>query len=102
MKAKHIYLLLYVFLNVGVLVNSFDPLTTWVVVGVGAGLGRTLWNYFQESCEPKWISFNATGDRLRASWICSFRTRLVVLQNVGEDDCLRRCSNRCLVPRDSR
>lgn len=64
MKTKHMYLSLYVLSAVAVLANSFDPVTTTVLVGVGAGLGRTIWNYFQESCQPKWISFNSTGERL--------------------------------------
>lgn len=64
MKTKHMYLSLYVLSMVAVLANSFDPVTTTVLVGVGAGLGRTIWNYFQESCGPKWISLNSTGERL--------------------------------------
>ncbi|XP_076014818.1 torsin family 1 isoform X2 [Genypterus blacodes] len=45
----------------GVLVNAFDPFTTTVFVGVGAALGRTIYRYFQESCNAEWIAFNATG-----------------------------------------
>ncbi|XP_070780533.1 torsin family 1 isoform X2 [Enoplosus armatus] len=61
MKVAHLYLLLHSFLTACVLVNAFDPITTTVVVGVGATLGRTIWNYFHESCDPKWIAFNSTG-----------------------------------------
>lgn len=64
MKTKRMYLSLYVLSTVAVLANSFEPVITTVLVGVGAGLGRTIWNYFQESCEPKWISLNSTGERL--------------------------------------
>ncbi|XP_074547307.1 torsin family 1 isoform X2 [Halichoeres trimaculatus] len=61
MKAKHLSLLLHVFLISGVLVNAFDPITTTVVIGCGATLGRFLYTYLHESCDPKWIAFNATG-----------------------------------------
>ncbi|XP_073334134.1 torsin family 1 isoform X2 [Pagrus major] len=61
MKAAHLFLFLHVFSTAGVLVNAFDPITTTVVLGVGATLGRTIWNYLRESCDPKWIAFNATG-----------------------------------------
>lgn len=65
MKAGQLYLLLHVFLTVNVLVSSFEPVTTTLVVGaVGATLGRTIWNYFHESCDPTWIAFNATGLKL--------------------------------------
>uniref|UniRef100_A0A3Q3MM34 Torsin n=1 Tax=Mastacembelus armatus TaxID=205130 RepID=A0A3Q3MM34_9TELE len=56
-----LHLFLHVFLTAGVLVNTFDPITTTVFVGVGAALGRTIYNYFHESCDAKWIGFNATG-----------------------------------------
>lgn len=65
MKVTRLYLSLYVFLTVNVLVNTFDPLTTTVVVGLGATLGRTIWNYLHESCSSKWIAFNATGKYVR-------------------------------------
>ncbi|XP_070706454.1 torsin family 1 isoform X2 [Pempheris klunzingeri] len=61
MKAAHFYLLLHVFSTASVLVNAFDPITTTVVVSVGAALGRTIYDYFHERCDPKWISFNVTG-----------------------------------------
>uniref|UniRef100_UPI0037E7D79B torsin-1A-like isoform X2 n=1 Tax=Semicossyphus pulcher TaxID=241346 RepID=UPI0037E7D79B len=61
MKAAHLCLLLHVFLTASVLVHTFDPLTTTVVLGIGATLGRTIYNYLHESCDPKWITFNATG-----------------------------------------
>ncbi|XP_076613867.1 torsin family 1 isoform X2 [Chaetodon auriga] len=61
MKAARLFLVLHVFSTAGVLVNTFDPITTTVVVGVGATLGRTIWNYFHERCDSKWIAFNATG-----------------------------------------
>lgn len=77
MKAIHLYLLLHVFSTVAVLVNTFDPVTTTVFVGLGATLGRTIWNYLHESCDSKWISYNATGEHLRnlymlvlALWKC--------------------------------
>ncbi|GAA6219265.1 torsin-1A-like isoform X2 [Lates japonicus] len=61
MKAARIYLLLHILSTTGVLVNTFDPFTTTVVIGVGATLGRTIYNYLHESCDSKWIAFNATG-----------------------------------------
>ncbi|XP_071322747.1 torsin-1A-like isoform X2 [Trachinotus anak] len=61
MKAARLYLLLHMLLTSGVLVNTFDPVTTTVVIGIGATLGRTIYNYLHESCDPKWIAFNATG-----------------------------------------
>lgn len=56
------YLLLYVFLTTSALTNSVDPITTTVVVALGATLGRTIWSYLHESCSSKWIDYNATGD----------------------------------------
>ncbi|XP_029301285.1 torsin-1A-like [Cottoperca gobio] len=61
MKATHLYLLLQVFLSASVLVHTFDPFTTVLAVGVGATLGRTIYKYLHESCDPKWIAFDATG-----------------------------------------
>ncbi len=67
MNAAHLFLLFYVFSTVSVLVHTFDPFTTTVVVGVGATLGRTIWNYFHESCDSKWIAYNATGENVQHS-----------------------------------
>ncbi|XP_072227361.1 torsin family 1 isoform X2 [Leuresthes tenuis] len=64
MKVVHGYLSLHIFLTASVLVNAFDPITTTVVVGLGASLGRTIYNYLHESCDRKWIAFNATGLRI--------------------------------------
>lgn len=65
MKAAQIYLLLHVFLIASVPVNAFEPVTTTLFVGaVSATLGRTIWNYFHESCDQKWIAYNATGLKL--------------------------------------
>lgn len=64
MRARHVYVLLHICLTVGVLVNAFDPITTTVVIGIGATLGRTIYNYFRESCDSKWIAFNATGEQV--------------------------------------
>lgn len=61
MKAARIYLLFHVFLITSVLVNAFDPITTAVTVGICASLGRTIYNYFHERCDSKWIAFNVTG-----------------------------------------
>lgn len=61
MKTTHLYFLLHVLSTAGVLVNAFDPITTTVVVGIGATLGRTIYRYLHESCDSKWIAFNATG-----------------------------------------
>ncbi|KAF1371451.1 hypothetical protein PFLUV_G00278110 [Perca fluviatilis] len=61
MKAAHLYLSLLVFSSASVLVNTFEPITTTVVLGIGAALGRTIYNYLHESCDSKWIAFNATG-----------------------------------------
>ncbi|XP_028274278.1 torsin family 1 isoform X2 [Parambassis ranga] len=61
MKAARIYLLFHVFLIASVLVNAFDPITTAVTVGICASLGRTIYDYFHERCDSKWIAFNVTG-----------------------------------------
>ncbi|TNN32301.1 Torsin-1B [Liparis tanakae] len=61
MKATRVYLLLHVLLSAGVLVHSFEPVTT-TLFGFGlAAVGRTIYNYLHESCGPHWIHFNATG-----------------------------------------
>uniref|UniRef100_A0A3B5Q318 Torsin n=1 Tax=Xiphophorus maculatus TaxID=8083 RepID=A0A3B5Q318_XIPMA len=59
MKASHICL--WVTLASSGLVSAFDPITTTVVVGFGAALGRAIFKYFKETCDPKWIAYNATG-----------------------------------------
>lgn len=64
MKTNYIYLALSVLSAIAAVTNAFDPVTTTVVVSAGAVLGRTILNYFQESCDPKWISLNSTGERL--------------------------------------
>lgn len=43
-------------------VNAFDPISTTIAVGATAALGRTIYNYFHESCDPKWVQLNATGE----------------------------------------
>lgn len=75
MKTNRLYLSLYVLSAVAVVANSFDPVTTTIVVSAGAVLGRTILNYFQESCKPKWISFNSTGERLCVRLTFIFCTR---------------------------
>lgn len=62
MKSTHVYLFFYVFLTTDVVSNAVDPITTTVAVGLGASLGRTIWNYLYERCTSKWIDYNATGD----------------------------------------
>ena len=65
MKAAHLYLLLHVFASVSLLVHTFEPVSITVALGVGAAaLGRTIYNYLHESCDAKWIGFNATGERV--------------------------------------
>ncbi|XP_029921718.1 torsin family 1 isoform X2 [Myripristis murdjan] len=44
-----------------VVADAFEPITTTVVVGLGVTLGRIIYNYSQESCDSKWVAFNATG-----------------------------------------
>ncbi|XP_013867821.1 torsin family 1 isoform X2 [Austrofundulus limnaeus] len=61
MKVADIFLCLNVLLTAGALVNAFDPITTSVGVGLFAAVGRTIYKYFHESCDTKWIAFNATG-----------------------------------------
>uniref|UniRef100_A0A3B3DI81 Torsin n=1 Tax=Oryzias melastigma TaxID=30732 RepID=A0A3B3DI81_ORYME len=41
--------------------DAFDPLTTTVVVSVGAALGRTIYNYLRETCDSRWLTYNSTG-----------------------------------------
>ncbi|CAL8406242.1 unnamed protein product [Arctogadus glacialis] len=53
--------LLVCFLTAILVVNAFEPFTTTIAVGVTAALGRTIYNYFHESCDPKWVQLNATG-----------------------------------------
>lgn len=65
MKATRLCLLLHVFATASVLVSAFEPITTTVVVGIGAMLGRTIYNYLHERCDPKWIAFNATGEHVQ-------------------------------------
>ena len=43
--------------------DAFEPISTTLAVGVSAALGRTIYNYFHESCDPKWVQLNATGER---------------------------------------
>ncbi|XP_035040041.1 torsin family 1 isoform X2 [Hippoglossus stenolepis] len=61
MKVARMCLLLLVLSTTCPLVNAFDPITGAVVFGVGTFLSRKIYNYFQESCDPSWIAFNATG-----------------------------------------
>ncbi|XP_028318293.1 torsin-1A-like isoform X2 [Gouania willdenowi] len=60
MKASRLILLVHVLSTAAVLVHAFDPFTTTMVVGIGATLGRTIYKYFHESCDSKWIDFNST------------------------------------------
>ncbi|XP_056146715.1 torsin family 1 isoform X2 [Lampris incognitus] len=53
-------LVLYVAIA-SVVVNAFDVFTASFVVGVGAALGRSIYNYLHESCDSRWLKFNATG-----------------------------------------
>uniref|UniRef100_UPI0037E7E608 torsin-1A-like n=1 Tax=Semicossyphus pulcher TaxID=241346 RepID=UPI0037E7E608 len=58
MKAVRMYLLLHIVLTVFVPVNTFDPLKATV------GIFKNVWQRVfdsKESCDSKWISFNATG-----------------------------------------
>ncbi|XP_054612827.1 torsin family 1 isoform X4 [Dunckerocampus dactyliophorus] len=61
MKSAHVGLWLHVLSTTAVLVSAFDPFTTTVLVGVGAALSRSIYNYLHENCDHKWIAFNATG-----------------------------------------
>ncbi|XP_008323903.1 torsin family 1 isoform X2 [Cynoglossus semilaevis] len=61
MKPARLFLLMYVCVTCCVLVNSFDPFTTTVFIGVGATLGRQIYHYLRESCNSNWIDFNAKG-----------------------------------------
>lgn len=60
MKAVQIYLWLHIILTASVLVNTFDPITT-TVVGAIANLWQKIYDS-PESCDSKWISFNAAGE----------------------------------------
>ncbi|KAM4635420.1 torsin family 1 isoform 2-T2 [Polymixia lowei] len=60
MTATYKTVLLYISIA-SVVVNAFDPITITVVAGAGAFLGRTIYNLFTESCDPNWVTFNATG-----------------------------------------
>lgn len=65
MKVAHLYLLLHIFSSACVLVNAFEPITTTVVLGVGATLGGIIWKYLNEKCDQKWIAFNSTGEHMQ-------------------------------------
>lgn len=65
MKTMQLYLFLHILTTAAVLVHTFDPVTTTVVVSITAALGRTIYNYLHESCDSKWIAFNATGERVQ-------------------------------------
>uniref|UniRef100_UPI0037E89A8F torsin-1A-like n=1 Tax=Semicossyphus pulcher TaxID=241346 RepID=UPI0037E89A8F len=58
MKAVRMYLLLHIVLAVFVPVNTFDPLTA--SVAIISSVWQRLFDS-HESCDSKWISFNATG-----------------------------------------
>lgn len=58
MKAAQIYLLLHVILTVSVMVHAFNPFEEMF------GRFKSLWSRY-ESCDSKWISFNATGEHVR-------------------------------------
>lgn len=88
MKTNHMCLSFYVLSTFAVLANSFDPVTTTIVVGAGAVLGRRILNYFQESCDTKWISFNSTGERLCVRQTFIFWTRL---DSAGRQGAQKRC-----------
>ena len=70
MKVARIFLLLHVLSTTCPLVNAFDPFTTTLVIGATSIVGRKIYNFFHESCDPSWIAFNATGKRvhLRFTW----------------------------------
>ncbi|KAK0143593.1 Torsin-1B [Merluccius polli] len=53
--------LLVYFCIANLVVHAFEPVSTIIVIGATAFLGRTIYNYFHESCDPKWVQFNATG-----------------------------------------
>ncbi|CAL8277348.1 unnamed protein product [Merluccius merluccius] len=55
--------LLVYFCVANLVVNAFEPVSTTIAIGATAFLGRTIYNYFHESCDPKWVQFNATGLR---------------------------------------
>lgn len=55
MKATQIYLLLHFIVTANVLVDAFNPF----------GLIADLWRNSYESCDSKWISFNAEGEDAR-------------------------------------
>lgn len=71
MKVAYIYMSLHVLLTAGALVNAFDPITTTVGVGLLATLGRTVYKYFHESCDKKWIGFNSTGEHAESVFKCT-------------------------------
>lgn len=68
MKVAVLCLCLHVLLTAGALVNAFDPITTTVGVGLFATVGRTIYKYFHESCDTRWIAFNATGEPAQAGF----------------------------------
>lgn len=62
MKIAHMLWVLNALLTAGPLADAFDPLTTTVVVSVGAALGRTIYNYLRETCDSRWLTYNSTGE----------------------------------------
>ncbi|XP_061589796.1 torsin family 1 isoform X2 [Cololabis saira] len=62
MKRAHVHVVLHILLIAGVLVSAIEPITTAFVVGSAAvGTYKYFSKYFVESCDSRWISFNATG-----------------------------------------
>lgn len=48
----------------GLVVEAIEPVSTSLLLGTGAVLGRKLYRYLYETCDENWLNFNATGEHL--------------------------------------
>lgn len=81
MKVADTFMSLHILLTAGALVNAFDPFTTTVGVSLLAALGRTVYKYFHESCDKKWIGFNSTGEHAESGFKCTRSQKIDTLIN---------------------
>lgn len=67
MKARRLYLSLFVFSGLIPVFHTIDPFTGAIAGAALTGavsLGWTMSSYFMESCDSSWIKFNEAGDNV--------------------------------------